>query len=434
MNKIKMITAALFGAVICQSASAVDITINQAIEMIVNESEDLKSAQFNFQKAQAGLDAANSSRWFQINGTVGYTNLINVERPFHSGGDVIPSSMAGILPDGFSMPTNMLSASVDFTQPIYTFGKIGNAVDSMKSAVKMSESGLDIATREIKYAAANLYWTAKMTDAIVDIYQTSLNDAKSARKKLTAAGRAQRSNLVKIESDIATKEINLSDAKFNRDTAYRMLKIFAGIDDAETVVLTENMPKKFEELNVPTKLQENPQWDVLEEEIKMYEANAKAKMAQRYPSLAATASYGYNAFNNDLNVFERSGSQSATVGLGLSVPLFDGGLASANATMEAMNAEIANQELIKSKKTIGEEYNTALKKYDHLRGMLADLENAKNLARKSYDLSQDRFTAGQTSAVELSEVSTALTQIDVSLLNARYNLLMSAAQIQKLLK
>jgi outer membrane protein TolC len=317
------------------------------------------------------------------------------------------------------------------TQPIYTFGKIGNAVEAVRSAVKMSESSLDLTRREVRYAAANIYGTAKMTDALVGIYQQSLDDAVSARKKLTAAGRASRANLIKIESDIAAKEINLSNAKFDRDTAHRMLKILAGIDVDEELVLTDQIPAQFEEI-AAGKLNNNPEWDLYEQQIRMYEKNASSKRAGYYPTLAATASYNYMAIHDDINVFNGVKNQSAYWGVSLQVPVFDGGLNRANAMVEAMNAEAARQDLDKSKKMKTQEYDTAVKKYDHLRGNLAGWQNARDLAQKAYNISRDRFAAGQTSAVELAEVSAALSNVDMALLNAKYDILMSAESIKKL--
>ena len=136
-------------------------------------------------------------------------------------------------------------AGVSITQPIYTFGKIGNAVDSTRSAIKMSEKNKELTGREVAYSAADLYWTAKMTDEIVKLAQKDLDNARASKSKLTSTGRANRGNLVKIETDIASKEINLSDAEFNRDTAHRMLKIFAGIDVDEKLNLTDEFPSEF---------------------------------------------------------------------------------------------------------------------------------------------------------------------------------------------
>ncbi len=419
------------------NAYAMDLSLKDATDKIVAESNDVKKAEANVKKAKAQLSAVNANRWMSVDGTVSYMNLIDPIRPLDSNGVKIPSEIGAMLEHSLPMPLgeipdNMFAAGVQITQPIYTFGKIGNAVDAVHDAIDMSRAARELTRREVKYAAANLYWTAKMTDGIVVAAQKNLDNARAARKHLTAAGRANKSNLIKIESDIATKEINLSDAEFNRDTAYRMLKIMAGIDESEEIVLTDEFPDSFEPLTTE-KLKSNPEWDIYQKQIKMYEANASSKRAGAYPTLAAVGSYSYYAMGKDVqHIFDKEGSQSAYWGLALQVPLFSGGLHSANATVEAMNAESARQDLDKSKKLKTEEYNTAVNKYKHLCDNLDKLNEAHDLAQKAYDVSANRFAAGQTSAIELSDVSSALYQMDMALLNAKYNILMSKESVKKL--
>lgn len=440
MRKTSVVVLGLCFGFVTDAAFAMDLSLNAAVEKILSQSQDLKKADANVKKAEASLDAVNANRWFNITGNVSYMNLVNVENPTKSYGVDLPPELGGIIAkvsgtnvSHIEIPDNITMAGISITQPIYTFGKIGNAVDGVKSAIKMSESGREMTKREVQYAAVNMYWTAKMTDEIVKISKQDLDQAIAAKKKLTAAGRANRSNLVKIESDIATKEINLSDAEFNRDTAHRMLKILAGIDMSEELVLTDNFPDTFTDLNVG-ELKSTPQWDMLSEQVAMYERNAKSKRAGAYPTLAATASYSYLAMDKDFNnMFNENNGQSAYWGIALQVPIFSGGLHKANATVEAMNAEAARQDLDKAKKMTTEEYNRAVEKYNHLRGNLASLENARDLAAKAYTFSRDRFAAGQTSAVELAEVSAGLYQLDMALLNAKYNILMSAESVKKLL-
>ena len=431
----KLLLCILSCVAVIPNAFGMDLSLNQAIEKIVSESNDIKRADANIKKAKAQLSAVNANRWMSIDGTVSYMNLINVKRPTSSNGVEIPSDIGAILGSVLpldAIPDNIFSAGVQITQPIYTFGKIGNAVDAVHDAIDMSKSAKDLTMREVKYAAANLYWTAKMTDEIVSASQRNLNNARAAKKKLTSAGRANRSNLIKIESDIASKEINLSDAEFNRDTAYRMLKIMAGIDVDEDLILVDNFPDKFAPLNAG-KLKSNPEWDIYQKQIKMYESNASSKRSGAYPTLAAVGSYSYYSMGQDMgHMFDKEGSQSAYWGLALQVPLFNGGIHSANATMEAMNAESARQDLDKSKKLKTEEYDNAVSKYKHLCDNLGKLKKAHSLAQQAYDVSAKRFAAGQTSAVELADVSGALYQMDMALLNAKYNILMSAESVKKL--
>ena len=418
---------------------ALDLSLSNAVDMIVSESHDLKKADANLKQAEAQLDAANANRWFKLEGSASYMNMVNVENPSETQLINLPPELGGLISDSlkdqavsFEIPDNIFQAGVSLTQPIYTFGKIGNAVNSVKSAIKMSKASKEMVLREVKYAAADLYWTAKMTDEIVKLSETDLKNARSAKQKLTSAGRANRSNLLKIESDIAAKEINVSDAKFNRDTAYRMLKIMAGIDMSEDLVLTDGFPKKFDVLNAG-ELKSTPQWDILGEQVNMYEDLARSKRAGAYPTLAATASYSYSALSGDVgHLFDKSGSQSAYWGLALQVPIFSGGINRANATIEAMNAAAATQELEKSKKLTTEQYDNAIKQYNHLRGNLSTLTKARDLAAKTYNLSQNRFGAGQTSAVELADVAAGLYQLDIALLNTKYKILMSAESVKKL--
>lgn len=423
-------------------ADAMNLSLDEAVEKIVAESQDVKKADANVKKAQAQLSAANSNRWFKIDGTASYMNMINVENPSKSTGIDLPAAFGGLLsenmkdssgqPIHIEIPDNIFMAGVSVSQPIYTFGKIGNAVKSVKSAIKMSESSRELTMREVRYSAANVYWTAKMTDDIVKIAKADLDAARAARSSLASVGRANRINLVKIESDIASKEINLSDAEFNRDTAYRMLKILAGIDMDEEITLTDNFPKTFGDLSAGG-LKNNPEWDILNQQVRMYEAKAKSSRAEYLPTLAATASYNFMSMGKEIDtMFDEKGSQSAYWGVALQVPIFSGGLHRANATMDAMDAEAARQDLDKSKKMKTEEYDTAIKKYNHLRGNLATLENARNLASKAYQFSTERFAAGQTSAIELAEASAGLYQLDMALLNAKYNILMAAESIKKL--
>lgn len=418
---------------------ALDLSLNDAVARVSRESNDLKKAVANVDKAVAQLDAVNANRWFKLDATAAYSNTINVEDPSKPRIIEIPAEITKMInedfTDGFAFeyPDNMFTATVNLTQPIYTFGKIGNAVKSVKSAIKMAESSHELTKREVAYAAANLYWTAKMTDEIVKLSESDLKNARAARKRLTAAGRANRSNLVKIESDIASKEINLSDAKFNRETAHRMLKIMAGINLDEELVLTDSFPAQFGELSAPAKLEKTPEWEILSEQVSMYERLSRAQRANGYPTLAATASYSYYAIGNEFsNMFDAKGSQSASAGLALQVPIFSGGLNRANATIEAMNAVAAREDLDKSKKLTSEKYDNALKQYNHLRGNLAKLQEARDLAAKAYQFSQDRFGAGQTSAVELADVAAGLYQLDMALLNMKYNILMSEQSVKKL--
>jgi len=121
----------------CIDGFAIELSLNDAVQKVIAESNDLKKAEANVKKAQASLDVANSSRWFNVEGSASYMNLINVEKPFDSYNVQLPPEIGGLVPQlagigSIDVPDNIFMAGVTLTQPIYTFGKIGNAVDSVR--------------------------------------------------------------------------------------------------------------------------------------------------------------------------------------------------------------------------------------------------------------------------------------------------------------
>ena len=100
MRKIGMLSAVLlgtFGAFASNDVCAMDLSLQDAVDKIVAESQDLKKADANVKKAQASLDAANANRWFSVDGSVSYMNLINVKQPFKSYGVDLPPEIGGIV-------------------------------------------------------------------------------------------------------------------------------------------------------------------------------------------------------------------------------------------------------------------------------------------------------------------------------------------------
>ena len=421
--------------VLCsQVVNAMDLSLDRTVEMIHIESQDLKKANANAKKARAGLDAVNANRWFKLDANAAYMNLINVE-DFGKPLGINLSGYAGLSPDipnFIELPDNIGMIGLTLTQPIYTFGKIGNAADAARHAIKIADSSLELARREIRAAAAQIYWTAKMTDEMVKIAEKNLQSSKQAQRQLTRAGRASRSNLVKISADIAAKEVALSDAQFNRDSAHRLLKIMAGIDVNIQLILTDEFPNNFVELVVPETLESNPEWDILDAQVRMHKSQAAARRAERYPTLSANASYNYAALNTDPKLWQGEKNKGAYIGFDLSMPLWDGGAASANAVIDNMAAESARQDLDKSKKIKSTEYIEAVLRHEQLRVNLNKLNTARYLAARTVRISLDRFAVGQTSAIELSDVQTALMQMDMLVLNTKFNILMVEELIRKL--
>ncbi|MCL1973178.1 MAG: TolC family protein [Endomicrobia bacterium] len=430
----KVLIFAIISVLCAASVNAMELSLSRAVEMIQNESQDLKKAEYNVSRARAGLDAIKANRQPTIGASATYMNMINVERPGQTMG--INLSGLGTLPGGIpafiEIPDNIGMAGLNITLPIYTFGRIGNAAEAARHAIAAASSGSEFAGREIRAAAAQIYWTAKMTDEIVNIAQKNLQLSIRAETRLKSVSRPNRANLVKISADIAAKEIALSDAQFNRDSAHRLLKIMAAIDESAQLILTDEFPNTFAQLTAPRELEKNPEWDMLEAQIRMHEAQAAVRKAEKNPVLGASASYNYIMMHTYPNVWNGIDSQSANIGIALQIPLWDGREARINSDIDMLAAKAAQQDLDKSKIMKRNEYRDALLNHERLLANMSKFNTARDLAERTVQMSTDRFFAGQTSAVELSDVQTALMQMEMAVLNAKFNILIAEESIRRL--
>lgn len=415
MKRIKiLIFLGLLIAPFC-GAVARNLSVDESTKLIMAESQDIKKAEANIKKMQALLDETNASRWFKVDGVAAYQKgMFDLS---------INSSLPAVI-------DNVGTVGITASMPIYTFGKIGYAVDMAKQSLKIAEKSSDLAKIEMQAAAVQMYWSAKMADEMVGIAKKSLQNTKNAAKNLTAAGRANRSNLVKITADVAAREIDLDDAKFNRDSAFRLLKVYAGIDDGESIVLISSFPDKFDDIKA--KDISPLEWDVYNLQAKMYDAQKWQNYVGYLPTLAASGSYNYLTYSDSANtLFDGTSSKTSSVGISLSVPLFDAGAKRAAATSSAMSAIAVREDLDKSRKLKTAEYKNLVQKYAHLQEQLKNLFRAKDLAEKAYKLSRDKFLVGQASATELSDVERAFVQTDASILNTKLQILTTSENIKK---
>ncbi|MDR2686057.1 MAG: TolC family protein [Rickettsiales bacterium] len=423
---------ALFLAFICfagqVNAAQVRLDLEDAVEKILSESHDIKKAEFNIRKMQAVLDSTHARRLPKIDASGMYMNNINVKNP----GEPVIISIPQMGGAPIEMPDNIGLVSVEASMPIYTFGKLGFGIDAARSAVKIAKSSAELARREMRVAAVQIYFGAKMSDHIYSVMEKSLENTRKNQRALNAGGgRANKANLLKISTDLAVKEAQLGDAKFNRDAAYRMFRIMSGLDEDDKIILTTDIPSEFRKQR-PQEMDNYPEWDIYQEQYNASRSSMKSKYAQWMPTIAATAQYNKFMLHTEPKVWEGQKHDAASVGLALSLPIFDGGLARHQATQDARDADRAMQDLDKAKKMRRGDLTEAYQKHSHLIDNMKTQTRALDLAQRTYKMSADRFAVGQTSAVELSDVENSLVQLEIALMNTKMQIAITEETIKKL--
>jgi len=151
----------------------------------------------------------------------------------------------------------------------------------------------------------------------------------------------------------------------------------------------------------------------------------RAAKGSRWPALSVTAGYNsaYNsatniAFNDQLNQ-RRGGS----LGLGLSVPLFDRGSTDLATQRAQINEENARLELKNRQQQIGLEVRRAYLDYQAAVQQLDAAEAQLRAAALALQTSQQRYNVGAATLLEVTQARATQLQAASGLVTARYGLL-----------
>jgi outer membrane protein len=167
--------------------------------------------------------------------------------------------------------------------------------------------------------------------------------------------------------------------------------------------------------------------DLKSEESRVAAAEEAVRVAGsgRWPSISLTTSYGTN-YNSasDFGLSEQFDQRrGGSVGLGLSIPLFDRREtrnAIRRAEVEADNARLA---LESRRNDVGLDVRRAHLDYRAAREQLSAAEAQSRAAELALEAAQERYRAGAATLVELSEVRATHVQAAGALVSARSNLM-----------
>lgn len=174
--------------------------------------------------------------------------------------------------------------------------------------------------------------------------------------------------------------------------------------------------------------------DLQAEEKRLAAAEQGLRIAHAgfWPTLSLRAGYGSayssaseSSFQDQLNL-QRGGA----VSVGLSIPLFDRGEAhnaSRRAHLETRSARIA---LDTARTEVGLQVRQAHQEYRSAREQFSAAEAQKHAAERAVQTAEERFKAGVTTLVEVSQARNRYVQADSAVVVARANLLLQHTSME----
>lgn len=426
----------LFGLItICITLNleaATNLSIEEAIKKALLSNEDVLISSKNLEKSEYKFIEARSSALPQISGEATWMKYAKA-----------PKTKMDLGPLGTmefkSTPDYENKVGLSAFQPIFTFGKITNAVFLANDYVKAQGKNLEATKLDTEALTKELYFTALFARISLDIIKKSYDNAKRNEKALKerfGTGRISRYDNIKMAADVASRIPAVMEGESNYFLATKRLKVFLGMEDSEEITLTSVFKTNFDELKV-TKLEEEmlnnePKLKELKQYIGISDKAVHISGSDFLPSIGAFLNYQYGGGGKDKIVEKKDMGTTLIYGLKATMTLWDSGATYGRYKQAVSDRSIAEISFAKAVKNYKLAMETAVSEYNSTRETYKANQTAFKLAKESYNISLSSFSSGYLTQSQLNDAELMLTQATLQTEGTLYKINILLSKIDRL--
>jgi outer membrane protein len=362
---VKGVAVALFLGILLARAGAESLDLTRAMELAKAKADEVTARNAALEAALKSVDAARALALPKLGGTATGAYLFNP-----SQGLTVAAGSLGTLPLYYpgkgivnvELPAEDLTVveaakpwyvkgEIDFSQPIFAWGKIRSAIDIATLEADVARIQARGASLDAARQANRAYYStllSRRSFAILaqlrDLAAQIAADAKSA----LGEGLSTRAKLLSAEADLADLEAKLVEARESEHSSLEALSVLTGIDCSSLDLVSD-----FRD-TLPPLSEAEIRSGAASSSTAFGEARTRLSEAKRKldleggsgifkPDLSLFASF--DAANQDAQALSSSFSWNLSLGLAAKVDFFDGGAARGRTRSAAANVAAAEAAL-----------------------------------------------------------------------------------------
>ena len=433
LRKMKAAIAAviLVSASLSFAQEKLQLTIEQAIEIGMQNSKMLHSSLMKFKGAEAKVKEVSASRLPSLKLSARYTRLSEVD-PFVIS---TPFGSFPIAPGIF----DTWGAQASLFQPLFTgFRLVGNIeMNEQLSNATNEEYNKD--KSELVFNVKNAYWSLykatqfkKVMDETVDQIKAHVEDAKNLEK----AGMMTKNDILKLDVQLSNVMYQQIEAENAVKLAMVALNSTIGIAlntqivIASTAKLTESSFDEVEKL-IADATQIRPEVKAADARVRASEAGVTLAKSSWYPQVSLYGNYYYSKPNQRIMPTQNKFDGTWDAGVNLSVNVWDW-MTTAHQTDQA-EAQAAQAKdglgMIKDGITLEVTQNYLNMKQAYKKVTLAELTVQQ--AEENMRVTSDKFKNGLATSADVIDAETALISAKTNLSASTVDCELAKAKLDK---
>jgi len=437
------------------AAAPLALSLEEAVARAVEQSQEVRLARAQLERAQAQVKSARSAALPQVNASLSYTRTF--ESPFSGGGSMeLPDSlrfdpdpslpleervayledrapMAGLgglgqlfgnLPFGRE---HSYVASVTGTQMVYAGGRVGAALKIANHYEEAARLNVEEQIAEIELKVRTAYHRALLAKKLEEISQAAVDQAEAFLEEERLRQRAgNASDLDVMRAEVAAENLRpqLVQARNASELALLDLKRLIDLPLTQPVELTTEL-----EIPAPDVLAadvadagkaatQRAAVRAAEEQVRMREQQVRIAKGAYLPTVSVHMTYGKQLFPSKAFDFSGDPRTDWNAGVSVQIPIFQGFKRVADVDDARAQLEEARLQLAQLQEAVELQYEQAKGERERARAEIAARQRTVEQAERVYELTELRYGRGLATQLEVSDARLALLQARTNLAQA----------------
>ncbi len=229
-----------------------------------------------------------------------------------------------------------------------------------------------------------------------------------------------------IKQNIAAQQLVLSQAKVD------LMDIMDSKDSAfvinDSIVVDPSLLLD----RVLAYIQQHPEVQVAEQQIKINEQLVKEIASQRYPAVRLNGGYNFNRNQNAAGLTLLNQSYGPFLGLNVQIPIFNGGATKRQIRAAEFNTTAAELQKESVLVTLNNAAIRAFQAYQNTLQQLQQEQDTYELSRRLVDLTVQRFNLNVATIIEVREAQRSFEETGFRLVNLAYASKVAEIELRRL--
>ncbi len=405
---------------------AMNLDMSSVATLAMSRNWTSKEAHQDAKTAAAVAKKTASMRWGRIDFQSQYLRF-NDPIEIHSP---IPSNLVPVL--GLSSlttpvaPQDNLHVDLAGGVPLFTGGKITNAIREANAGAKAAVAVADDTDNDVVLTAERSYLSVLLTREVVKLNESALQAYKEHLEHAQSAfrqGTAAKYDVIRAETAVAEQEKRLTEATNQSELAGAALRTSLALEDSVPVEINGHLFEITDAVDLNQAMnaavQSSPILKALNQKLVADRSAIRVQEADYLPQVTAVA--GRELVTNKLAQTDPTWFAGARVTL----ELFDGGERRARVQEARSQLHSSEFEYHHSEEQIRLAVRSCYLELQSQRSELASAQKAAQLAAESLRLAGKRFEVGTGTSLEVLDANVSLTASQINIQQALYEMNLS---------